>query len=141
MQKEKFIVTGMTCAACQAHVQKAVSAVPGVQQCDVNLLSGTMQVAYDGALAGFRERLGSPRELVLDLAAPRLEALALPEGARTLAIEAEGIRHRIAFSGAELTVPALLTRIGAQAEVQDLSLTEPAVEDLVRRINAGDRPG
>ncbi len=49
MQKEKFIVTGMTCAACQAHVQKAVSAVPGVQQCDVNLLSGTMQVAYDGA--------------------------------------------------------------------------------------------
>lgn len=109
--------------------------------CDRIVVVASGQVAYDGALAGFRERLGSPRELVLDLAAPRLEALALPEGARTLAIEAEGIRHRIAFSGAELTVPALLTRIGAQAEVQDLSLTEPAVEDLVRRINAGDRPG
>ena len=33
-----------------------------------------------------------------------------------------------------MTVPALLTAIGAQAEVSDLSLTEPAIEDLVRQI-------
>ena len=49
MQNEKFIVTGMTCASCQAHVQKAVSAVSGVDHCDVNLLTGTMQVAYENA--------------------------------------------------------------------------------------------
>lgn len=46
MKNEKFIVTGMTCAACQAHVQKAVAALPGVEDCNVNLLSGTMQVRY-----------------------------------------------------------------------------------------------
>ena len=50
MQKEKFIVTGMTCAACQAHVQKAVSALPGVEECSVNLLSGTMQVSFGGGV-------------------------------------------------------------------------------------------
>ncbi|AXK44534.1 ABC transporter ATP-binding protein [Brachybacterium saurashtrense] len=99
------------------------------------------QVAFDGALTGFRERLGAPRELVLDLAAPRTAPLVLPEGARALPIEADGIRHRIAFSGAELTAPALLTAVSAQVEVQDLALTEPSVEDLVRRLHAGRRPG
>ncbi|MGP9537762.1 ABC transporter ATP-binding protein [Brachybacterium sp. AOP43-C2-M15] len=95
--------------------------------------SGT--VAYDGALASFRERLGAPRELIVDLAAP-VPALDLPAAARTADVEAEGIRHRISFSGAELTVPALLTAIGRQAEVRDLALAEPAIEDLVRQIYA-----
>ena len=65
--------------------------------------------------------------------------LAHQAGLSTLAVEAEGIRHRIAFSGAELTVPALLTAINRQAEVRDLALTEPAIEDLVRQIYARDR--
>jgi len=108
--------------------------------CERIVVVASGRVAHDGQLAGFRERLGSPRELVLDLAAPHPAPLALPAGVRTLAIEADGIRHRIAFSGAELTVPALLTEVGIQVEVRDLSLTEPAVEDLVRRIHAGDRP-
>jgi ABC-2 type transport system ATP-binding protein len=95
--------------------------------------SGT--VAYDGALASFRARLGAPRELIVDLAAP-VPALELPAAASTTAVEADGIRHRIAFSGAELTVPALLTAIGTQAEVRDLEVAEPAIEDLVRRIYA-----
>ena len=59
-----------------------------------------------------------------------------PAGAEPAAVEAEGIRHRIRFQGARLTVPALLSAIGAQAEVRDLSLAEPAIEDLVRQIYA-----
>jgi heavy metal translocating P-type ATPase len=47
MKQEKFTVTGMTCAACQAHVQKSVSALSGVQECAVNLLSGTMTAQFD----------------------------------------------------------------------------------------------
>src|SRR5699024_8248970 len=62
--------------------------------------------------------------------------LDLPAAATAVAVEADGIRHRISFSGSELTVPALLTAIGRQADVRDLSLTEPALEDLVRRIYA-----
>ena len=41
---QRFRVTGMSCAACQARVEKAVSAVPGVTVCSVNLLTGTMGV-------------------------------------------------------------------------------------------------
>lgn len=47
MEKEKFIVTGMTCAACQANVTKTVSKLEGVDSCNVNLISGEMDVSYD----------------------------------------------------------------------------------------------
>ena len=42
--KLKFDVTGMTCAACSARVEKVTSAVPGVTEAQVNLLAGTMTV-------------------------------------------------------------------------------------------------
>ncbi len=41
---EKYNVTGMTCAACQARVEKAVNAVPGVTGCSVSLLTNSMGV-------------------------------------------------------------------------------------------------
>ncbi len=42
--KLKFNVTGMTCAACSARVEKVTRAVAGVEKAEVNLLAGTMQV-------------------------------------------------------------------------------------------------
>ena len=45
--KEKFTVTGMTCSACSAHVEKAVSKVPGVSSVSVNLLGGSMLVEHN----------------------------------------------------------------------------------------------
>ena len=45
--KKKFDVTGMTCAACEAHVTKSVKNVEGVIDCQVNLLSENMEVQYD----------------------------------------------------------------------------------------------
>ncbi|MCB6364702.1 heavy metal translocating P-type ATPase [Intestinibacillus massiliensis] len=50
--KQNFNVTGMTCSACSAHVEKAVSKVKGVQEVQVNLLAGTMSVNYDEQAAG-----------------------------------------------------------------------------------------
>ena len=41
---EQYIVTGMSCAACQTRVEKAVSAVPGVTSCSVSLLTNSMGV-------------------------------------------------------------------------------------------------
>lgn len=41
---EQYIVTGMTCAACQARVEKAVNKVPGVESCSVSLLTNSMGV-------------------------------------------------------------------------------------------------
>ena len=40
----QYIVTGMSCAACQARVEKAVSAVPGVCSVSVSLLTNSMGV-------------------------------------------------------------------------------------------------
>lgn len=47
MTKEYFSVSGMSCAACSAHVQKAVEKVDGVKSCSVNLLKNEMVVEYD----------------------------------------------------------------------------------------------
>ena len=41
---EQYNVTGMSCAACSARVEKAVSKVPGVTSCSVSLLTNSMGV-------------------------------------------------------------------------------------------------
>ena len=46
---EKYNVTGMSCAACQTRVEKAVSAVPGVKSCTVSLLTNSMGVEGDAS--------------------------------------------------------------------------------------------
>ena len=46
--KQKFNVTGMTCSACSAHVEKAVRQVEGVDSVSVNLLGNSMLVEYGG---------------------------------------------------------------------------------------------
>ena len=64
MQRETYHVTGMSCAACSARVQKSVSALPGVQECSVNLLKNSMVVSYDdkaltsGQIVGAVEKAG-----------------------------------------------------------------------------------
>ena len=46
---EQYIVTGMSCAACQTRVEKAVSALPGVESCAVSLLTNSMGVEGSAA--------------------------------------------------------------------------------------------
>ncbi len=47
MKSEKFDVTGMSCAACSAHVEKAVKGVDGVKSVSVSLLTNSMSVEYE----------------------------------------------------------------------------------------------
>ena len=47
--KQKFDVTGMSCAACSAAVERAVNKLEGVDAAQVNLLANSMQVEYDAA--------------------------------------------------------------------------------------------
>lgn len=51
MPKQKYDVTGMTCSACSAHVEKAVRKVAGVQDVTVNLLTNSMVVEADASLS------------------------------------------------------------------------------------------
>ena len=51
--EQKFSVSGMTCAACSAHVERAVRGVEGVDEVSVSLLTNSMVVSYDApATAG-----------------------------------------------------------------------------------------
>ena len=47
MKTEKYNVTGMTCAACQANVTRCVQKLEGVQEVNVSLLANQMTVVYD----------------------------------------------------------------------------------------------
>ena len=51
MKKEKFIITGMTCASCSSIIQKEVGKAEGVQSASVNLASETMMVEYDESVS------------------------------------------------------------------------------------------
>ena len=47
MKKEKYIITGMSCAACASKIEKSVSKIDGVKEVNVNLLTNSMLVSYE----------------------------------------------------------------------------------------------
>ena len=47
MQKEQFDITGMTCSACSARIEKSVAKLPGIKEVSVNLLKNSMVASYD----------------------------------------------------------------------------------------------
>ncbi len=47
MKNEQYIISGMSCAACSASVNRVVSRLEGVESCDVNLITGKMSVVFD----------------------------------------------------------------------------------------------
>ena len=59
MKTEKYRVTGMTCAACQANVARAAQRVEGVEKADVNLIAGQMSVTYDETLTDAQAIIGA----------------------------------------------------------------------------------
>lgn len=52
MKQEEYIISVMSCAACSASVQRVVSRLEGVENCDVNLITGKMTVSYDEQKTG-----------------------------------------------------------------------------------------
>ncbi len=66
MIDQKFKVTGMTCAACQANVTKTVSRLNGVKNVDVNLLSGNMTVDFDENIINNDEIISSVQNIGYD---------------------------------------------------------------------------
>ena len=81
---EQYTITGMSCAACQSRVEKAVSKVPGVESCSVSLLTNSMGVegnasaaaviravtdaGYGASLKSSSEALGNPKGTLARLA-------------------------------------------------------------------------
>ena len=65
--KEKFDITGMTCSACSAHVEKSVAAVPGVERVSVSLLQNAMQVEYNEGKASSEQIITAVRKAGYDV--------------------------------------------------------------------------
>ena len=78
---EQYNVTGMSCAACSARVEKAVSKVPGVTSCSVSLLTNSMGVEGTAAPADIVAAVeaagygASPKNAAAQFAAPSADAL------------------------------------------------------------------
>ena len=85
----KFIVTGMSCAACSARVEKAVSGLEGVTSCAVNLLMGTMLVE---GTAGDDEIIAAVRAAGYDASPARHETESAAAPAATA--EADALADR-----------------------------------------------
>ena len=62
MVKEKFVVTGMSCSACSAHVEKAVASLKGVKAAAVSLLTNSMTVQYDEAVVSAEEIIAAVKK-------------------------------------------------------------------------------
>ena len=106
--------------------------------CDRVLLVDRGRLAFEGTLAGLSRTVGAERVLVVDLAGPGRDLVDVP-GARHLGSEGGGLRQRLAFDADETTAARVLTAVSALAEVVDLAVEEPDVEDVVRRVYAAQR--
>ncbi|WP_280464974.1 ABC transporter ATP-binding protein [Nocardia brasiliensis] len=106
---------------------------------DIERLCGRVLVVdhghlvYDGSLTGLAATVGARRVLVVDLAEPTPDLDDLP-CAQLLESEGGGMRQRLAFDPEQTTGAQLLALVSERAEVRDLSIEEPEIEDVVRRI-------
>jgi ABC-2 type transport system ATP-binding protein len=102
------------------------------QLCRRILIIDHGRLLYDGSLDAIRERYGVERTLIVDLADESLTGpLALP-GAQE--VRAEGPRRWLRFRRDTTTAADLIAAVTACYPIRDLTLEEPDIEDIVRRI-------
>ena len=88
------------------------------------------RLIYDGDLDALKARYGTERTLIVDLEEPG-PPLRL-EGARVVRVE--GPRQWIVFERERTSAAQLIAAVAARAPLRDLTLEEPDIEDVVRRI-------
>ncbi|CAM3545270.1 ABC transporter ATP-binding protein [Tsukamurella ocularis] len=103
--------------------------------CERILVVDHGRTAFDGTLAGLVGTVGAARVLVLDLDRPTPD-LAV-DGARHLASEGGGLRQRLELNA---PLPQVLAAVAERATVRDLTVEEPDIEDVVRRLYERSRP-
>jgi len=101
--------------------------------CDRILVVDHGRLVYDGTLPGLVSRVGAQRVMVLDLAEPAPALDGVPD-ATLIGVEAGGLRQRLAFAPERTTAAEVLTAVSGRVTVRDLSIEEPDIEDVVRRL-------
>lgn len=101
--------------------------------CERLLIIDHGRVITDGTVAGITAHYGTERTLVVDLVSAA--APLVIEGAQVTQVE--GPRQWLRFRRDEVTASELLTRVTALAEVRDISVEEPDIEQIVKAIYRG----
>ena len=96
--KQKFNVTGMTCSACSAHVEKAVCQVAGVDQVNVNLLGNSMLVEYQENATDAAHIIQAVEAAGYGASLPQAKASAPARQGNTMEEEAAGMKRRFCAS-------------------------------------------
>jgi ABC-2 type transport system ATP-binding protein len=95
------------------------------------------RLAFDGTLAQLVEQVGAERNVVLDLTDPAPPLDGIP-GTRLVDLEGDGLRQRLSFGPGETTVAAILAAVAQHGvQVHDLTIEEPDIEAVVRRLYSG----
>jgi ABC-2 type transport system ATP-binding protein len=104
------------------------------QLCSRLLIIDHGRLLFDGPLATIRERFGSERHLVVDLAEDDLAdetPIAIP-GAEQVRVD--GPRRWLRFSRADTNATDLIAAVAARYRVQDIAIEEAGIEEIIRRI-------
>jgi ABC-2 type transport system ATP-binding protein len=108
------------------------------QLCSRVLIIDHGTLLYDGTLAGIRDRLGTERVLVVDLAAEVRGPLRVA-GARE--VRADGPRRWLQFDRRETTAARLIGEVAERYPLHDVTIEEPDIETIVRRVYEQGDPG
>ena len=100
--------------------------------CDRVLVIDRGRLVFDGTLSSLAERVALQRVLVVDLPEPSPDLQV--SAAAHIGSDLDGQRQRLAFSPKETTAARVLAEVTAVTEVVDLTLEEPAIEDIVRTL-------
>jgi ABC-2 type transport system ATP-binding protein len=104
--------------------------------CDRLLIIDHGRVIEDATVEGVKDRYGTERTLVVDLVEPG-DPLAI-DGAEVTRVE--GPRQWLRFHRDDHTAASLLAQVSTHAAVRDITVEEPAIDDIVRRIYASPTP-
>ncbi len=108
--------------------------LPDIERlCDRILVVDHGRVAFDGTLPGLVARVGAERVLTVDLVEPGPPLTDVP-GTTLREVEADGLRQHLAFRAEQTSAAAVVAAVSARAELRDLTIAEPDIEDVVRRL-------
>lgn len=98
--------------------------------CERMLIIDHGHVIYDGGVSAVRDHFGGERVLIVDLERVT-EPLLIPG---TTVERVDGMRQRLRFRRTDISAARVISQVAEQAPVVDLSIEEPAIEEIVRRI-------
>ncbi|HEV3399019.1 MAG TPA: ATP-binding cassette domain-containing protein [Actinomycetes bacterium] len=97
------------------------------------------RLVFDGTIDQLHAAYGSTRMLLVDLADPAATLVPGPGWAGAQVVRAEGHRRWIRFARDQISAADLVALVLAEHQVLDLSIMEPDIEDVIRRIYRGER--